>query len=777
MTMRKPDLSMLAPYLAAKYELIPLHKPDAASVRNGVNRKDGKRPLDPSWTTRPYDAKAVAKRCASEGRNVGVRLRADQLVIDVDPRNFEDGKDSFKALCADLRLNPSAWPRVVTGSGGDHYYLLKPADVPVIDSLEGYPGVEFKSKGRQVVAAGSAHPETGKLYEFDFLAPGLSEATEAPDGLLGLIRRPERGAATGGGQYTQEQVAAMLDALEAADFGDHDKWLTLMMACHHASNGDARDEFLEWSSRDPAYADRRFENGRRWDSLHSDAGARVTYRTLNKFVIDAGHEALIPRAAPDEDFMGTEEEVKADFLDKGVPDETAPSGDPTERLIDGMNLRYCAVIDGGKLKVFEDDLDETFDPPRRVWTKLSRDAFLQWHENKPAGAQDRRKGLTEAEFWLTHPRRREYRGIGMYPEGTPEGKLNLWRGWSIEPEPGDWSLMRELIVDVLCAGNEKHGDYVLKWIAFMLQKPGVSPESALVFRGDEGVGKGTLGRALMRIAGVHGMTVASPSQFAGRFNAHLRDCVFLFADEAFWPGHKDAEGALKQLITEPHISYELKGVDATLGRNLVHLLMASNKDWVVPAGLTARRFAMFNVSDARRNDRAWFGKLKRQMDDGGLAAMMHDLLGMKLGGWHPASAVPQTKALGEQKFASLGLSPERFYIEMLQNELIPAAPIIDDDTGFEAERPTWEQAEQVILASELTEAYRDWLRKNGSKASTTSSALGRKLARFGVERCIVGSGAKQRRGWKLPKLRDAMRMVAKALGHDPFEQPTEAPLD
>jgi len=99
------------------------------------------------------------------------------------------------------------------------------------------------------------------------------------------------------------------------------------------------------------------------------------------------------------------------------------------------------------------------------------------------------------------------------------------------------------------------------WIAFMLQRPWESPETAIAFRGPEGTGKGTLGRALMRIAGVHGLTVASSTQFAGRFNAHLRNCVFLFADEALWPGQKDAEGILKQLVTEPVISYEAKGRD------------------------------------------------------------------------------------------------------------------------------------------------------------------------------------------------------------------------
>ena len=109
--------------------------------------------------------------------------------------------------------------------------------------------------------------------------------------------------------------------------------------------------------------------------------------------------------------------------------------------------------------------------------------------------------------------------------------------------------MRNLIEQTLCSGNRAYSEYVLRWIAFMVQRPGTSPETAIAFRGKEGTGKSTLGRALMGIAGAHGITVSSPSQFAGRFNAHLRNAVFLFADEAFWPGNKEAEGVFKQLVT------------------------------------------------------------------------------------------------------------------------------------------------------------------------------------------------------------------------------------
>ena len=72
------------------------------------------------------------------------------------------------------------------------------------------------------------------------------------------------------------------------------------------------------------------------------------------------------------------------------------------------------------------------------------------------------------------------------------------------------------------------------------------------------MGKGTLGNALVRIFGQHATHISSVDHLAGRFNAHLRDACFLFADEAWWPGDKSAEGTLKRLITEPTLFIEAK---------------------------------------------------------------------------------------------------------------------------------------------------------------------------------------------------------------------------
>jgi len=143
-TPSKHDPSALDAHAAAGHELIPIV---------------GKAPVAKGWTSGPALSLEAAKKRMAAGRNVGVRLRDTDLVIDVDPRHFNENDHPFDRLKRDFRLDDA--PFVVTGGGGFHLYYRKPANVEVAGKLAGYSGIDFKSKGGQVVGAGSVHPKPG----------------------------------------------------------------------------------------------------------------------------------------------------------------------------------------------------------------------------------------------------------------------------------------------------------------------------------------------------------------------------------------------------------------------------------------------------------------------------------------------------------------------------------------------------------------------------------------------------------------------------------------
>jgi hypothetical protein len=182
----------------------------------------------------------------------------------------------------------------------------------------------------------------------------------------------------------------------------------------------------------------------------------------------------------------------------------------------------------------------------------------------------------------------------------------------------------------------------------MVQNPDKAAGVVLTLRGEKGSGKGTLGTTLAHITAPHSWHVADSAQFLGRFNEHLRDTVFLFADEAFWAGDVQAEGKLKYLITEPDLAIEGKFKPLGKARNMMHIMIASNANWVVPAKGRERRFMVFDVSDHRVGDLDWFNAIYNQLRYGGYEAMLFELLHMDLGNWHPRE-IFVTDAMREQK--------------------------------------------------------------------------------------------------------------------------------
>ena len=286
------------------------------------------------------------------------------------------------------------------------------------------------------------------------------------------------------------------------------------------------------------------------------------------------------------------------------------------------------------------------------------------------------------DFWLENERRRSYREIVFDPtEAAPPDMLNLWTGFGVEPKAGAWDRMKDHIRQVIASGNADHAIYILNWLAWSVQNPASPAEVALVLIGGKGTGKGTLVGAMMRIFGNHALQISNPDLLVGRFNAHLRDVCLLFADEAYWPGNKRFEGVLKALITEPTIPIEAKGIDAVPALNRLHIIMASNESWVVPAGEEERRYAVFELSRDRQQDHAYFAELRTEMDHGGVEAMLFDLLAWDLKGWHPRSHIPRTTALARQ-FEETLPPLDKFIFDMLMSGELPAFALPMPDGHF-----------------------------------------------------------------------------------------------
>ena len=181
----------------------------------------------------------------------------------------------------------------------------------------------------------------------------------------------------------------------------------------------------------------------------------------------------------------------------------------------------------------------------------------------------------------------------------------LWRGWTVKPSAGDWSLLRQHINEVICSDNDQNFRYLIRWIAFMFQFPWIPPGVSVVARSEyQGVGKGIVTDEFNLLYGRHAVEVSKPDELVGRFNDGLEGSIFLHANEAMFAGNPKQVGPLYAIITDRLLRIEPKGLPAYSVPNMIHAWLSTNEKWAVPAKAHGRRFF---VTECLRSSSCGFG--------------------------------------------------------------------------------------------------------------------------------------------------------------------------
>jgi len=441
----------------------------------------------------------------------------------------------------------------------------------------------------------------------------------------------------------------IIDALSFWEIGE--QAISVLSAGQNPGNFDL-SEF-----RKPVFA---FDNNlagwkalKKWKSVYPDAGAVMTSDRKDWNDLLLFH--------PEESFMNGnrgEFEKNCENLDEKISREEKNLR--IRQVVERLNKDHAVVMLGGKCLVMNEVIDPAFNRPDVTFSSLSD--FSNFYAN------DTVENASVARYWITSEHRRQYKGLVFSPSDNPEGYYNLWRGFRVEPRPGDWDLFEAHIYHVICSGDKDIFKWVKAWLARIFQNPGGErPGTALVLRGKEGTGKDSFVSQIGELLGVHYLHISNQKQLTGRFNSHLKDALLVFCDEGFWAGDKSGAGVLKSMITDPYIMVEPKGKDAFQIKNHVSLIMASNENWVVPAGLEARRFAVLDVSETFRKNHLYFKQIFDQMNNGGREAMLYDLLKLDISDVNLRDA-PKTEALFEQKISSMNTVQKFWYSRLYEGK-------------------------------------------------------------------------------------------------------------
>lgn len=375
------------------------------------------------------------------------------------------------------------------------------------------------------------------------------------------------------------------------------------------------------------------------------------------------------------------DDIAAKFMEisKGERNKFAQEGgvdagnNAHKEIIAELNERHAVVMLGGKCQILNEVINPVNDLPDVNFSSLFD--FRSRYQNRkiPLMVNDQIKETCIADFWLDHPNRRAFQGIIFDPncEENP-GYYNLWKGFAVTAQKGNWSKMQAHIIENICSSDTEVFQYLLAWMARLAQQPGGKrPGVVVVLRGRQGVGKGVFITNFGKIFGQHYKHIFNPHIVAGRFNNIFKDCLLAFIDEGFWAGNKAAESILKGMVTESVLYIEPKGKETFPVRNHANFIFASNSDWIVPASSEERRFFVIDVSDAKMQESGYFGEIQNEMDNGGREAMLYDLLRLNITGFD-FRKFPRRQALFDQILLSWP-TENKFWYECLRTGNIGSA--------------------------------------------------------------------------------------------------------
>lgn len=198
----------------------------------------------PAWTDEQVEVMEITGQFDT---GFGV-LCEGWLIIDVDARN--GGYASYQKLLKDIPAVSQCGFEVLTGSGGGsrHLYFKLAQDTPkLMQSLQKYPGIDFKTSG-YVVGAGSQHV-SGKRYAV--LEGSPTAITKAPGALIKLLeqRVQVRDSAGTAKATSAEDVLAALEFCEG--YESYKPWLAVGISLYDAFGGSQAglDAWFEWSKK------------------------------------------------------------------------------------------------------------------------------------------------------------------------------------------------------------------------------------------------------------------------------------------------------------------------------------------------------------------------------------------------------------------------------------------------------------------------------------------------------------------------------------------------
>ncbi len=250
--------------------------------------------------------------------------------------------------------------------------------------------------------------------------------------------------------------------------------------------------------------------------------------------------------------------------------------------------------------------------------------------------------------WLKDKKRRKYRGIKWCPIINNDSiYYNSFAGFkSKEVEEVDLELVKPFLNHwkILTNNEEPVLDYIIKYLAHMIQKPDEIPQVALLFQGLQGVGKDIATKQLGNMIGhqlIH--KEEKCENVFGNFNASIENKLILQINEISGAdGFKNKE-SFKDLITAEKLNIRKMRTDLYDTPNYLRCFLFSNNLTPIPIPQDDRRYMVIKTGNPK--NKSYYNKLVKHYSTEKVNNHIFTYLKrLDISNWSPHSNRVSTKA-------------------------------------------------------------------------------------------------------------------------------------
>ncbi|KAA6383091.1 MAG: hypothetical protein EZS28_021384 [Streblomastix strix] len=210
----------------------------------------------------------------------------------------------------------------------------------------------------------------------------------------------------------------------------------------------------------------------------------------------------------------------------------------------------------------------------------------------------------------------------------------------------------DLIKETIAAGDERVYEYILNWIAWMIQNPGKKSRAAMVLQGRQGIGKTRFIDVIAELTSRYSCpNITNIDQFTGRFNSVVESKIFAILNEImnYNDSKKGVATIMKSIISDLTIRINEKNQPKRTAENVMNIIYVTNADIPVQLDIDDRRHlvcackTVHQVTEERKEDADYFNELSQSYIQEFYENLMTFFLEIDISQFNP-TLIPMTEA-------------------------------------------------------------------------------------------------------------------------------------